>query len=355
MHLRLGILSLVAAVMLAVSLGATRADASTTLGSPDPSAAPDGLACAKCAPGTSMGLTQVARRQAAVQAPEDGVLVAASVWAKRIAGGEQPRIAVLRPSADRGVGVTVVESAPLPVYSASGSLHEVEDLHLPVQKGDSVGFLFRADEVDLGVRTRPQPDGAIQSFSASCEPCGMDGGTGVELLLNALVEPDVDQDGLGDESQDPDGGGLGLDWEEDWFEDFEEGDELDEALGANASPRERRRVRLLDADRMSGGGGSLLLRVPRAGRVSAAVTLPANRRTGAGPFETIMTGDRRVGRAGRVRLRVAATPPGARALGHSRRLRTKVVVAFYPRRPKVVAAFFPRRTTLELLMRSARL
>ena len=43
-------------------------------------------------------------------------------------------------------------------------------------------------------------------------------------------------------------------------------------------------------------------RVPRAGRVTAAVTLPAVRRTGAGPFQTILTGDKLVRRAGRVRL-----------------------------------------------------
>jgi hypothetical protein len=205
-------------------------------------------------------------------------------------------------------------------------------------------LLFRAGEVDLGVRTRPQPDGAIQSFSLPCEPCGMDGRTGVELLLDALVEPDVDQDRLGDESQDPDGGGLGLEWEEDWFEDFEAGDELDEDLDEDASPLQRRPVRLLNAERLSGGRGSLLLRVPRAGRVSAAVTLPANRRTGAGPFQTILAGDTRVRRARRVRVRLDATPPGARVLGRSRRVRTKVVVAF-----------FPRRATLTLLMRSARL
>jgi hypothetical protein len=344
MYPRIAVLSFGAAVVLALSLGAAQADASTTLGSPDTSVAPDGFACATCPGGASLGVVQFALRGATVQAPEDGVLVAASVQAKRIARGEPPRIAVLRPSEGGGAGVTVVESAPLPVSSASGSLHEVEGLHLPVQEGDSVGFLFRAGEVDLGVRMRRQPDGAIQSFSLPCEPCGMDGGTGVELLFDALVEPDVDEDGLGDESQDPDGGGLGMDWEEDWFEDFEAGDELDEDLDEDASRRERRRIRLLDADRLSGGRGSLLLRVPKAGRVSAAVTLPANRRTGAGPFQTLLTGDMRIRRAGRVRLRLAATPPGARVLDRRRPVRTKVVVAF-----------FPRRAPLTLLMRSARL
>jgi hypothetical protein len=53
-----------------------------------------------------------------------------------------------------------------------------------------------------------------------------DGGTGTELLFGAAVEPDVDVDGIGDESQDPDGGGLGADWQDDWFDDFAEGDEL---------------------------------------------------------------------------------------------------------------------------------
>jgi hypothetical protein len=336
MHARIGVLSLAAAV--ALTFGATQADASTTLGSPDTSAAPDGFACAMCPAGTSVGFVQFALRDGAVQAPEDGVLVAASVQAKRIAPGEPPRIAVLRATEDERM--TVVESAPLPL--SADSVHVVEDLHLPVQEGDSVGFLFRAGEVDLGVRMRRRPDGAIQSFSPQCEPCGMDAGTGVELLFDALVEPDVDEDGLGDESQDPDGGGLGMDWEDDWFEDFEEGDELDEDALDESLPRRARPLRLLDVQRRR-RGTVLVMRVPRAGRLSAAITLPAVRRTGAGPFTTILTGDRRVRRTGRVRLRLAATPAGTRALDRRGRLRTKVVVSL-----------LPRRANLSVLMRSAR-
>ena len=161
---------------------------------------------------------------------------------------------------------------------------------------------------------------------------------------DAVVEPDVDEDGLGDETQDPDGGGLGLDWEDDWFEDFEEGDELDDYIGADAAPAARRRLRLLDVKRLRGGGASLLLRVPKRGRLRAGVTLPANRRTGAGPFLTILTGDLRVKRAGRVRLRLASTPPGARVLSRRRSVRTKVV-----------ASLLRRDGQLNLLMRSARL
>jgi len=338
-------LPLTAAVLVAILLGAPRADAASYLGSPDTSAPPDAFACADCPPGTSIGLQQFALRGALTEAPEDGVLVSASVHAKRIAGAEQPRIAVLRPADGGGVGVSVVDSAPLPVTSPGGAVHEVQDLHLPVEAGDSVGFLFRTGEVDLGARMRPRPDGAVQSFAQPCGPCGMDGGTGVELLYDAVVEPDFDEDGLGDETQDPDGGGLGLDWEDDWFEDFEEGDELDEDFGEDAALAARRRLRLLDVKRLRGGGASLLLRVPKRGRLRAGVTLPANRRTGAGPFLTILTGDLRVKRAGRVRVRLASTPPGARVLSGRKSVRTKVVASFLPRRDG----------RLKVLMRSARL
>jgi hypothetical protein len=336
--------AIVAATLLAIFFAAQRADAASYLGSPDTSATPDSFVCAACPAGTSIGFQQFALRGALVEAPEPGVLVSASVKAKRIAGSEPPRIAVLRPAEGGGVGVTVADLAPLPVTSPTGGLHEVEGLHLTVEPGDSVGFLFRTGEIDLGVKMRQRPDGAIQSFSQPCGPCGMDGGTGIELLYDAVVEPDVDEDGLGDESQDPDGGGLGEDWEDDWFDDFDEGDELDEDFDETASAAARRRLRVLDVERLRGGGASLVLRVPRAGRLSAAVTLPANRLTGAGPFLTILTGDMRVERPGRVRLRLASTPLGARLLARRKRVRTKVV-----------ASLVPRRGPLRVRMRSARL
>ena len=34
------------------------------------------------------------------------------------------------------------------------------------------------------------------------------------------TRPNIVGRALGDETQDPDGGGLGLDWEDDWFDDF---------------------------------------------------------------------------------------------------------------------------------------
>ena len=329
----------------AMLFAAQGAEASTYLGSADATAAPDAYLCASCPTGTTYGFRQFALRQATVEAPEAGVLVSASVNAKRIAGTEEPRIAILRPD-EGGVSLRVVDSVPLPLNAVEGEVSRIDDLHLPMERGDSVGFMFRTGEVDLGVKLRPKPDGAVQSFTAPCDPCGMDGGTGTELLMDAVLEPDVDADGMGDESQDVDGGGLGMDWEDDWFEDWDEGDQLDEEFtGEEIGPRRRapRVLKLVDAERLRSGRATLSLRVPKGGRVSASVTLPSNRRTGAGPFTTILTGDMRVRRAGRVRLLLAPTPAGERALGNRKRLRTKVVVAY-----------FPRRASLELLMRSAR-
>ena len=337
------LLALAAALLPALIVGVPRADAATFVGSPDTSGPPAAFACAACPAGSGVGFRQFALRGADVEAPEDGVLVEASAFAKRISGSEPARVAVLRP-ADDGIGVDVVASAPLPVTSPAGAVEQVEGLRLPVRQGDSVGILFRAGEVDLGMRPRPKPDGAVQSFRMPCGPCGMDGGTGIELLLDAVIEPDVDADGLGDESQDPDGGGLGMDWEDDWFDDFDEGDELDEEFGSDERAA-RRKLRLLEVDRRPrGDGANLLLRVPRAGRLSAAITLPDDRFTGAGPFLTLLTGEMSVKRPGRVWLRMDSTTPGTRVLDRRRRVRTKVVVSL-----------LPRERPLKVLMRSAKL
>jgi hypothetical protein len=338
------LLALAAALLPALLIGVPRADAATFLGSPDTSGPPQAYACAACPAGAGVGFRQFALRGTDVEAPEDGVLVEASAFAKRISGIEPARVAVLRPR-DGGIGVDVVASTPLPVTSPAGAVEQVEGLRLPVRQGDSVGILFRTGEIDLGVRSRPKPDGAVQSFRMPCGPCGMDGGTGIELMLDAVVEPDVDADGLGDESQDPDGGGLGMDWEDDWFDDFDEGDELDDDFGSDERTAAQRRLRLLDVDRRPrGDGANLLLRVPRAGRLSAAVTLPDDRATGAGPFLTLLTGDMNVRRSGRVWLRMDSTTPGTRVLDRRRRVRTKVVVSL-----------LPRERPLKVLMRSAKL
>jgi len=56
---------------------------------------------------------------------------------------------------------------------------------------------------------------------------GQDAVAGFSASSLVGVEPDVDADIMGDETQDPDGGSLGTDWVDDWFEDFDQPDELD--------------------------------------------------------------------------------------------------------------------------------
>ena len=162
----------------------------------------------------------------------------------------------------------------------------------------------------------------------------MDGGTGSELLFDAEVEPDVDADGLGDESQDPDGGGLGLDWEDDWFDDFDDGDELDEDF-----TRTRRYGRAADAARCgcstptacAAARATLLLAGPEGGTRERVRHAPGNRRTGEGRSPrsspaTCGSGAPAACGCGWTRRRAASVSSGRR------RLRTKVVVAYFPRR-----------------------
>jgi hypothetical protein len=321
-------LALGAALLLALLLGVQRADAATFLGSADPSVAPDAFACAvwKCPPGASVGFRQFALQRSDTVAEEPGVLVSARVNARRLGGAAQPRIAVLRPAGD-GIGVTVGDFAPLPVVSRDAAVHEAQDLHLRVEPGDSIGFLFPAGEVDLGVKTRPRPDGAVQSFTEPCGPCHMDGGTGTELLFDATVEPDEDNDGLGDESQDPDLGLADELFEDDEFDDwFDELDEFEDELDEGSSRRRRRTLRLLGIDRAAGGDPILTVRSPGRGVLSATVTTSGGRWDRGLP-KTIGLGEARTARVGRERLRLRLSRAGRRMLARRGRQRAVVVVS----------------------------
>jgi hypothetical protein len=316
------------AATLALSLGiASSADAATTLGSVDPDGPPDAFACAACPAGPSIGFRQYALQRATVVAPEAGVLVSARAYVKRIAGTAQPAIAVLTPD-DEGIGATVTATAPLPATSAAGELVEIRDLHLAVQTGDEVAVMLPPGQVDLGIRSRTRPDGGVVTFSAPCTPCsGTSAGTGAELLFSGTVEPDFDEDLLGDETQDPDGG-FG---EEEEFEDEEFEDEDD--FGRDRR-RGRRRVRLVRMKRNPDGGLTLVLATPRAGRLVA--TARARRRM-------IATGRARTRRARRVRLRLRPQPSARRRL--ARPVRTTVKVKFRGRQALTRTVTLRRRAT----------
>src|SRR4030095_16741195 len=144
MAVRRPTLALAAALVLGLLVGVHRAVAATMVGSVDPSAPPEAFACVvyACPSGKSVGFRQLALHGSDVEVDQPGVLVSARVNAKRITGGEQPRVAVLKPAEDDDIGVTIGGYAPLPVVSSSAAVHEVQDLHLPAEPGASIGFLL---------------------------------------------------------------------------------------------------------------------------------------------------------------------------------------------------------------------
>jgi hypothetical protein len=305
------------ALLLAMAPATEPAEAATVLGSTDLAGAHNGFACAGCPSGSVVGFRQFALQGAAVEAPEAGVLVSARAFLRRIAGTRQAEIAVLRPG--EGIGGTISGTAPLPASSPGGAPEQVTDLRLPVEAGDSLALLLPAGQVDLGIRTRPSPDGAVVSFVLPCTLCGSDGGTGRELLFQGRVEPDADGDLLGDDTQDPDiAFDEGILEEEELFED----EFFEEEFGS--SERGRPRLRLLRSEAGCRGGATLLLATPRPGRLTATAT--------AGRHLTIASGRARSTRAGRVRLHMHPTRSARRLPANRRRVRTRVEVSFRPRR-----------------------
>ena len=328
MAVRRTTLALAAALVFALFAGVQRADAATLLGSVDPDRTPEAFACVAyaCPTGKSVGFRQVALHGSDVVVEEAGVLVSARVNAKRIAGTEQPRIAVLKPAGDDDIGVTIGAFAPLPVVSSGSEVHEVQDLHLPVEAGDAIGFLMPSGQVDLATTARRQPDGAVQWFMEPCGPCHMDGGTGRELLFQATVEPDEDEDLLGDESQDPDFGldedqsdALAEDEFDDWF------DELDDDEAEEPASRRAGRLRLLDLDRARNGDLLVKVGTPGAGRLGGVVTTSAGR-WDIGVPRTIGVGESRAKRSAPVRLRLHLSRSGRRLERRPGRRRARIVV-----------------------------
>lgn len=344
-----------AVALLAAAVAAGPSEAATTLGSPDTSVTPDRYRSVSA--GTAVGVRQFALQGSLVEAPAGGVLVSASASAKRTTGTENPRIAVLRPVAG-GIGATVVASAPLSVTSRQGAVTSVADLHLAVEPGDSLAFVFRRGEVELGVRNRPRPDGAVVTFALPCAPCGTDGGTGDELLFDGSIEPDVDGDLLGDETQDPDGGGLDSFAGDDGDLFFDEGFG-DEPTGEDEPPAAKRpkRLRLIKSTPRRDGGVSLLLAIPKAGRLSATASVAAPQpprapsTAAAGARLTLASARSRVKQARRVRLELATSRAGRRLLERRGPMRALVSVSFRPatgkpqrlNKPLKLGGLLPRR------------
>ena len=150
----------------------------------------------------------------------------------------------------------------------------------------------------------------------------MDGGTGRELLLDAKIEPDVDEDLLGDESQDPDFG-LGdeqsdeveEDELDDWFDELGTDEETEDSQNGSSRPRSRCEGFACSTSPARGTATSSC-RCARLGPGSwAAFSATSAGRWDLGVPRTLGAGEVRVKRIARVRLRLRLSPSGRESTG----------------------------------------
>jgi hypothetical protein len=110
-------------------------------------------------------------------------------------------------------GTTAVASGPLQTLPGQAGIHEFA-VRVPVKAGVSIGVDFPTEPEFTGIRVVAGATAAITDF---WEPVLLDGQIrspsesrgNTELLMNATVEPDLDGDGWGDETQDRCGGVAG--------------------------------------------------------------------------------------------------------------------------------------------------
>lgn len=142
-----------------------------------------------------------------VTSPIDGVITG---WRIRTGGPSAPtRLVVLRPEGDTSytnVGETPDGQPAADAISAFG-VHP----GLPIRAGDHIGLQVPQGGQVPAVRVVDRDSALLATWlnrnlaPGSGAPYDVTSGN-LELLIQATVEPDVDGDGLGDETQDPDGG-----------------------------------------------------------------------------------------------------------------------------------------------------
>ncbi len=183
---------------LTFAIGAPPATAAVTLGSDLTSPATASLACEA---GSDCTLVPTALPGRLLAAPSDGVVVR---WRIRADGTlyRPGKLHVIRP----GPGGTYTDVTPAdrqPFMSASEGI-AMEAVRLPIKQGDLLGLAPATGEipaterllVDAAMMTFAWPFQGAARLPDAISPVDL------ELLFNADVEPDVDGDGYGDETQD---------------------------------------------------------------------------------------------------------------------------------------------------------
>jgi hypothetical protein len=201
-----GVMLALSAVFTAALVAPSTGQAAITIGSDLAPAPVNGLACISN-PSCTWANTTLPGQQ--VTSPTDGVVTR---WRVRVAStpGADLRLKVIRPAGGPYTGVNTSATQSLP---ASG----VDQTHVfptsqPIAAGDQIALDVDGDgEAGNLIVEAAGPMAGVTELR--WVPSLLDGETRVptntftdngELLMNADIEPDCDQDGLGDETQDPD-------------------------------------------------------------------------------------------------------------------------------------------------------
>ena len=183
------------AVGLVGAVSASPASAETTFGSDLSSEAVNAATCGGC----TLGVRAIPGAQ--VTAPVDGIIVRWRLRSGPLSGAQTVTLRLIRGTgaASTGVGSSAIETIP-----AGAGLYTFQT-RVPVRAGDYLGInccaatgQFQAPTPGATYDTWDFPllDGETRAPNTTTNPN--------EILINADIEPDCDNDGLGDETQDDD-------------------------------------------------------------------------------------------------------------------------------------------------------
>jgi hypothetical protein len=188
----------VAAVAVSALLGPVSAQGSVTVGSPLTGPFFSTVTCAN-ASGCTWANTALGETSANLTSPISGVVVR---WRMTGSYSGTFKIRVLRPVGDSGEFTGLGTGTPV---TATGTTTQAFGSSVPIEAGDLIG-------IDYGNGHHLSDASVTGSTIVQWAPALADGSTGPpspfadnkELYFNADVEPDCDNDGLGDETQDSD-------------------------------------------------------------------------------------------------------------------------------------------------------
>ena len=191
-----------AALVASLACGAPAASAAVTVGSDLAHEPNSGIGCSMV---DTIGCVLVQHRLegATLSAGESGVITR---WRVRISDAFAPsdvRLRVVRPSGSAHAFISASDLESLPTGPATATY----ETSLAVQSGDQIGLETEQGRNVAVIYEHPGPqlylfNGSHHVGQASSAPNLVY--ENFELTINADIEPDVDDDGLGDETQDDD-------------------------------------------------------------------------------------------------------------------------------------------------------